>query len=183
MKWHCLSLWSPRECGLWWEKPVSVWVCVCVEDEMFSQETEDRRHSVYDSTDIPEDTAERSEGNNLWVWEPKAGWGLVKERCETWRFSWLLGFSPSIPSCLWCLIGGEKDQVSSEGPAVPEVNHLFWEFLVQMIKLVPRLLLLLHPWLKCFEFCPKDLHFLLEDVGGKAKCIQDIVAYSRPLDF
>lgn len=121
-----------------------------VGDEMFSQEMEDRGQSVYDSTDIPEDIAERSEGNNLWVWEPRADRGLVKERCETRRFSRLLSFSPSVPSCLWCLIAREKDPSSPEGSAAPEVNHLFWELLVQMIKLVPGLLLLLYPVIKVF---------------------------------
>ena len=47
------------------------------------QETEDVRHSVYDSMDVPENTEGRSEGKNLWVWDPRARWGLMRERCET----------------------------------------------------------------------------------------------------
>lgn len=43
-----------------------------VGDEMFSQETGDVGYSVYDSTDVPENTAGRSEGKNLWVWDPRA---------------------------------------------------------------------------------------------------------------
>lgn len=35
-----------------------------VADEMFSQEVEDRGHSVYDSTEIPEGTVGRSEGKS-----------------------------------------------------------------------------------------------------------------------
>lgn len=52
-------------------------------DEMFSQETEDVGHSIYDSMDVPENTAGRSEGKNLWLWDLRARWGLVRERCET----------------------------------------------------------------------------------------------------
>lgn len=65
---------------------------------------------------------------------------------------------------------GEKDQASQEGSAAPEMKHLSWELLVQIIKLVAAPSLLLYPVIKVFWI--KDLNFLLEvAVGDKGKCM------------
>lgn len=147
VRWHGLPLWNPRECGVWWEKPFSIWGG--------GRWNVQPRNGGQRALCLWSHRYSRAYSRKIWgeqsvVWEPREAWGLVKERCETWRFSWLLSFSPSVPSCLRCLIGGEKDQASLEGSTVPEVKHLFWELLVQMTKLVPGLLLLLYPVIKVF---------------------------------
>ncbi|XP_045707840.1 uncharacterized protein LOC123827364 [Phyllostomus hastatus] len=44
----------------------------------------------------------------------------------------------------WCLLRGEKDQAFEDSSALPEMNHLSWDLLAEMIKLALGPLLLLY---------------------------------------
>lgn len=92
-------------------------------------------------------------------------------------------FPPRTPSCL--LASDEKREGLGlpGGSSCSRYEPLVLGTLGKMIKLVLGCLLFLYP-VKCFEFCTKDLHFLLEGVvGDKSKCTQDKVANSRPFDL